>query len=183
MAFINKTDFSILYDMALISEKVKDQYFECDEMIAPTISLLNKKGYKTKFCCAGHLYPYSFTKYHENLQVELKNKNGIILDTIELNDETKDFYKKYGINYLYESEIFIPEVKKIRMYILFEGYYNFSNLPKDFFIDDRYMDLTCIRGHFEFPNAEGFSRITAVYEINKSLYKWVESLPYLQDKY
>lgn len=180
MAFINKKDFSILYDMDLISEKVKEQYFECDEMIAPTISLLNKKGYKTKYCCSGHSYPYSFTKYHESLPVELENKNGIILDTVELCDEMKDFYEKCGRNCSYKSEVFYPTIKKIRLYILFEKTYNFSNLPKGFFIDERRIDRTCIRGHFENLNVEGFSRITIVYEINKSLYEWAESLPYLE---
>lgn len=27
---------------------------QIDELILPTISILNQKGYKTKFCCSGH---------------------------------------------------------------------------------------------------------------------------------
>jgi hypothetical protein len=30
--------------------------FECDELIAPVILKLNKLGYKTKYCCSGHVY-------------------------------------------------------------------------------------------------------------------------------
>ena len=38
---------------------------QIDEMMLPTISLLNKKGYRTVFCCSGHAYdllnnPYMF---------------------------------------------------------------------------------------------------------------------------
>ena len=38
---------------------------QIDEMLLPTISLLNKKGYRTAFCCSGHTYdllsnPYMF---------------------------------------------------------------------------------------------------------------------------
>ncbi|MHB1155014.1 MAG: hypothetical protein ACYCWE_19300 [Eubacteriales bacterium] len=33
-----------------------DDYFEVDDMIAPVIQLLNKKGYVTTFYCGGHPY-------------------------------------------------------------------------------------------------------------------------------
>lgn len=36
---------------------------ELDELIAPTIILLNEKGYCTKFCCSGHWYSHSSTVY------------------------------------------------------------------------------------------------------------------------
>ncbi len=35
----------------------ENDYIEIDELIAPAIILLNKKGYITEFCCSGHLYP------------------------------------------------------------------------------------------------------------------------------
>lgn len=31
--------------------------FEIDELIAPAIIHLNRKGYQTRFCCAGHPFP------------------------------------------------------------------------------------------------------------------------------
>lgn len=33
---------------------VPDGYVEIDELIAPTIQVLNQKGYNTRFCCSGH---------------------------------------------------------------------------------------------------------------------------------
>lgn len=54
MAFINKETFDII-DCAIKEEE--NLYFECDELIAPTIRLLNLKGYKTEFCCQSHPYP------------------------------------------------------------------------------------------------------------------------------
>ena len=34
--------------------EIVDNVFEVDEDIADIISILNKKGYYTKFCCSGH---------------------------------------------------------------------------------------------------------------------------------
>ena len=44
-------------------ESCKSEMFHCDEWIAPTIALLNRKGYKTAYCCSGH--PVSITKYSD----------------------------------------------------------------------------------------------------------------------
>ena len=35
--------------------RLQPPYFECDELFAPIISILNRKGYKTKSCCSGHI--------------------------------------------------------------------------------------------------------------------------------
>lgn len=59
MVFINKKDFSIVN--VIEDADMRDDYFECDDFIAPAISLLNKKGYKTYACCSGHYPPKSTT--------------------------------------------------------------------------------------------------------------------------
>lgn len=56
MVLINKNTFDIF--TRIVGEKYnKDDYFECDELLAPTIYNLNSKGYITKNCCSGHIYP------------------------------------------------------------------------------------------------------------------------------
>ena len=54
MAFLHKNTFETLTELP---DEWKDDYFECDELIAPVIRALNLRGYKTSNCCAGHAYP------------------------------------------------------------------------------------------------------------------------------
>lgn len=51
MACMHKKTFKIYHNDQNI---VPDDYVEIDELIAPTIQVLNQKGYITKFCCSGH---------------------------------------------------------------------------------------------------------------------------------
>ena len=54
MIYINKKDFKIVNSINPLDE---NEYFECDELIAPAIRSFNKKGYETAFCCSGHITP------------------------------------------------------------------------------------------------------------------------------
>ena len=60
MAFINKETFEIFTSCMIGDNDIKDVdlYFEVDDMIAPAISIFNKKGYYTDFCCQGHPFLY-----------------------------------------------------------------------------------------------------------------------------
>ena len=44
----------ISYDDYEISKDPVENGFEVDDLIAPAVSILNKKGYRTAFCCSGH---------------------------------------------------------------------------------------------------------------------------------
>ena len=37
--------------------------YEVDELMLPTIKILNEKGYTTKFCCSGHYYHSNSSGY------------------------------------------------------------------------------------------------------------------------
>jgi len=48
---MHKETFQILHNDYRI---LPDDYVEIDELIAPIIRVLNRKGYITKYCCSGH---------------------------------------------------------------------------------------------------------------------------------
>lgn len=54
MVYMNERDFD-MWEFALAEEKVRDQgWFAVDEVIAPVIQELNRRGYRTSYCCSGH---------------------------------------------------------------------------------------------------------------------------------
>lgn len=64
---------------------------ELDELIAPTIILLNQKGYLTKFCCSGHWYEESSTTYiyfYDEIPIELLPEGFVLEDDYEGNATT-----------------------------------------------------------------------------------------------
>ena len=76
MAYINKNDFSIIKSCQ--DPRIIDNYFECDDLIAPAISLLNRKGYRTVFCCSGH--PYATIEAASVVSIPTKEELGDIAD-------------------------------------------------------------------------------------------------------
>jgi len=57
MVYIHKETFDIIMtDLPRIAQN--GDYFAADELIAPVIQALNRKGYITKACCAGHPFTY-----------------------------------------------------------------------------------------------------------------------------
>lgn len=54
MAYMNLETYDVFNTLSKNVET--DKFVEIDELIAPIISLLNKKGYKTQYCCSGHPY-------------------------------------------------------------------------------------------------------------------------------
>lgn len=56
MMYIDSKTFEVIGDIS--DARISGPLFECDELLAPTISILNKLGFTTEFCCSGHAYEY-----------------------------------------------------------------------------------------------------------------------------
>lgn len=168
MAFINKNDFSIV--AYVMDYKTADEYFECDDMIAPAISLLNKKGYKTTFCCSGHPFAGIDEALHMEYPTEEEIKE-LNIYRIESSEAVKDRYNDtdeypyYVVNKCNFVDTF---------YVAFAETYTFPKLP-----GQAYLDEGNIYWKSGIRPTEIFEGITKIYEMNKEFYEWVEKLPSL----
>ena len=95
--------------------------FEVDKDIAESISLLNKKGYYTRYSCSGHVKdPRMYEKYRVKKDEKFNDKDlGYILK------DDKDNY-----------EILMPN-RYTSIYLMFDKKYEFDNVPIGFYtLDD-----------------------------------------------
>ena len=60
MAYIDTKNYDIFSSFDDI--RIESSVFEVDDFIAPIISRLNKKGYKTLYCCSGHYRNIQFSE-------------------------------------------------------------------------------------------------------------------------
>ena len=178
MAFINKKDFMVV---STIPKSESRAYFECDDLIAPAISLLNKKGYRTRFCCSGHPFPH--------LDSDIVDDISLIDDTFfrvvrkkQIRRNVEKQLKKYDREDLIDSEsdlyIVSYTVDHNSFYVSFERIHEFeTSLPEIFYsnycevshqygIQYNYMDEQC-------TNFDEFERVSRIYEVNKIFYEWV----------
>lgn len=144
--------------------------FVCDKPIAPAISLLNKKGYKTFASCSGH-YKIEFYEYFDediNNLKEYQNDERIIIKKVK--DNSFDYWQ---------------EIDKTLLYILFDDKYELNNLPSEFKLyTDNGTDYprTCIECEISFydENNEHRKMIDVLNEIDNKcemLREWAEKLP------
>ena len=152
--YIDKTTFEIV-----------DNVFEVDEDIALAISILNKKGYYTKFCCSGHA--------KDPRLYELYNVN---------NDDNFEFKSLgYIVNQSDVSyDIVMPFMYTV-VYIMFDVDYNFDNLPEGFNkIDDNSVSDYVISKKIYYYNdgkRKSWNDIDKeIKEANDKLLEWVVSL-------
>lgn len=97
-------------------------FFDVDEQIAETISILNKKGYKTIYSCAGHNYKscYKATAFIELLEKTKEDPNYHIG---QIRDKDFDYYRDAEVS---------------STYIKFDKHYDFDCLPEGFNYETAY---------------------------------------------
>lgn len=168
MAFINKNDFSIV--SYIEDYKTKHDYFECDDLIAPAISLLNKKGYKTKFCCSAHPFSIITTSHipgelsEDDIEM-LKEENPVLYI------EKLDYNKENGWLDEYHYRMVSKIDKPNSFYVWFEQKYDFTSLPGNAYIDEN-----GIYWRINELVTDNFDMVKIIYEMNKEFYEWVEKL-------
>lgn len=181
MAYININTYDILEEP---EKEELDDYFECDEFIAPIISLLNKKGYRTKFCCEGHLYDAAmttqFTPFDKNKEPNENNILGYV------SHEKIDNGKFKYLVHMKHSEL--------HGYITFESYVNIEKFLDTFpetnvypyyenqsirwdYIGSDEKSLAEERQEELELQADPYKHFEIRINFLKEVYEWVKSLP------
>jgi hypothetical protein len=145
MAVMHSKTFEIYHNDQLI---VPDDYIDVDELIAPTIQVLNQKGYTTRFCCSGH--PLT--------------DNWLFIDS-----EAEEGYVKAGSplhSYiLFEEGITLPSVP----HGFEEGINKYGDKPR-MYIEKDHPITSSAENQF-------FAKAQRILETMKELYEWALELP------
>ena len=159
MAYINKQTFDIIRDSN--DDSVLEEYFECDDAIAMTISELNLKGYTTKFCCAGHPFPdYSYSDVYTH---------GLLKDpySVAPGTERAEYNEETGVLRVYCRQLLATGI-----YIMFAENVFISEVPKGFTYDPIF---NVLRRKVRAKGPVSFQRTCL--EWNIKLLDWACSLP------
>lgn len=138
-----------------------DDFFEVDDDISNSISLLNKKGYHTLFCCSGHLKD---PRLYEKYRIEKESFDGEILN---------DAYV------VYEDDKYIDILEPYTFtscYVMFDKDYHFPDLPQGFkILDNNVIDR--VIPFYENGIKRSYEDISKeIKEVNDILYNWVINL-------
>ena len=152
MSLIHKENFDILNNC----EDGKEDYFEVDENIALIISMLNKKGYRTTFCCSGH--PFA-------------NINEFRADSKE-DFDCLIFFDLQDIRYENGKYKAFDRDNAKYCYIRFKESYSFSALPEGFTYDK---DNKCIEKEYA-SESDTYDLIQEIVDSMKALYEWTKML-------
>ena len=164
-AFINKKTFEIKDEL--------EDYICCDYELRNVIAILNKKGYKTSYSCAGHNEVGIFWPLHKE---DINYLEEYLEDA--KTDKALHFVKKDS-NYFYHKD----EKVATFTYISFADNYNFTKIPNSFtyeLIDGK----SYLSKKIEFYKDANHTIIKDDFEINKELTltiteleEWSENLP------
>jgi hypothetical protein len=157
MAYMKLNTFDIYHEISSEEELNTDGFAEIDDLIAPIVSILNKKGYITTNSCSGHPY------------FDYQLSSSVIEENL-LNSTIKDEFNKhpYISGYImFSDNIFIhSHPSDDSSYMEMD---TFTNKPR--FI---------IRYWYEFDNdtiLNPYKVYDKIFDIMKNWMEWAESLP------
>ena len=131
--------------------------FEVDAMIAKTIQILNRKGYKTLFCCSGHA--------KKDVSVNVENMDGNVMPDMCLTD----FY----------NQIYIAFQKGTILPNLPEGFYEVNGDNSEAI----YCYINCDEEKKNLDNIAGkrerLKILQKLLKKNYELFRWAVKLPNL----
>lgn len=136
--------------------EIVDNVFEVDEEIADIISMLNKKGYYTEYCCSGHI------------------KDPRLYEMYTLDKDDEDVKLGYIVEDSDKLSVLLPQTFA-GIYIKFKDKYEFD-VPSGFTKYDEYTIDKVIDFYID-GKKKSYSEIDK--ELNDAyndLRKWVESL-------
>ena len=157
MSLIHKESFDILNNC---EEGKEEDYFEVDENIALIISMLNKKGYKTAFCCSGHAFP-NINEFRANNKEDFECLIFFDLQDIRYENGRYKAFDRDNAKYCY---------------IMFAEDYSFPVLPEGFTYDE---NNKCIEKEY-ISESGTYDLIQEIIDSMKKLYEWTKELEFLK---
>ena len=145
MAVMHRDTFKIYHNDQNI---VPEDFIDIDEWIAPTIQVLNQKGYTTRFCCSGHPL----------------NDNWLFIDTSKEKGyyESGNFVRSY---IMFEEGITLPSIP----HGFEEGINKYGGKPRMFIEKDHPITSS--------DENQFFAKAQRILETMKELYEWALELP------
>ena len=166
MIYIRKDDFSI-WDEGEVDESA---FFEVDECIAPAIQVLNRKGYRTTYCCCGHPFP---SHGEADVPMSVPDPFHIIVGTYEAvpQPDNKDHFDEgqYHIRFINDPALV--------SYISFENNVVLPYLPEGWSYDD---DSPNVLIQYRFDDSREWKPLEFMKErlrVMEELYDWAAFLP------
>ena len=159
MAYMHKETFDIIQDSNI--DNFLDDYFDVDDYIARPVQTLNRKGYRTQFCCSGHPYEDIDESYYRGSG---QDPHRIIPGVLSYETTDKG-----------ELRILARQAHANRAYIMFrEATHIECDPPTDWFWED----TTCIAFCWE-PCDDPLECLQIISYAMSTLQKWADLLPTL----
>ena len=144
MTIMHKETFDIYHN----NQNLPDGCVEIDELIAPVIQVLNRKGYITRFCCSGH----PVDRYLRTEEQKAK--------------DTRDTYMDFISYIAFEEGITLP--------VLPSGFVVEPAEPNNSSSGLVAKKMYCIDNAFD---NQVYERARSMLETMKQLYEWALDLP------